>query len=100
MTLVMKKGKNRPVIGWPVTNEQSIGGEAETIQFFQEGAVILRNGKREIWRPEPGAGSAPDADAPKTERPESGPLPAVEAVDPANPRMEGVVVSGWQTFPR
>ena len=36
-------------LGWPLTNEQVIGGKrSDRIQFFANGAVVLRNGKREI----------------------------------------------------
>jgi hypothetical protein len=36
-------------LGWPECPEKSVGGSGdETIQFFEKGAVILRDGKREI----------------------------------------------------
>jgi hypothetical protein len=36
-------------IGWPVSEEQSMGsGGSGRIQFFENGAVIVRDGKREI----------------------------------------------------
>jgi hypothetical protein len=37
-------------LGWPVSQEKAVGGnDDETIQYFEKGAVILRDGKREIW---------------------------------------------------
>jgi hypothetical protein len=36
-------------LGWPVSQEQPIGDGADRIQFFDGGAVILREGKYEIW---------------------------------------------------
>jgi hypothetical protein len=36
-------------LGWPESQEKSVGDSGdETIQFFEKGAVILRDGKREI----------------------------------------------------
>jgi uncharacterized protein with LGFP repeats len=40
-------------LGWPVADKKSIGGSGnETIQFFEAGAVILRDGKYEAWVPQ------------------------------------------------
>lgn len=63
--LVTRDDLDRPLIRWPVSCGQAIGKEPDRIQFFQDGAVILRNGKREIWHPEPKDGSALAADAPE-----------------------------------
>lgn len=35
-------------LGWPVSEEQAIGSGDDRIQFFENGAVTLRDGKREI----------------------------------------------------
>lgn len=38
-------------LGWPVSDEQSVGTQGtDRIQFFEDGVVTLRNGKREIWK--------------------------------------------------
>jgi hypothetical protein len=37
-------------LGWPVSPEKPVGGSAEeTIQYFENGVVTLRDGNREIW---------------------------------------------------
>lgn len=37
-------------LGWPVSDERPIGpGDSDRIQFFQNGNVTVRDGKREIW---------------------------------------------------
>jgi hypothetical protein len=36
-------------LGWPVSQEQPIGTGADSIQFFENGAVILQDGKRQVW---------------------------------------------------
>jgi uncharacterized protein with LGFP repeats len=39
-----------PSIGWPVTEERPIGADGpDRIQFFENGVVTLRDGKREVW---------------------------------------------------
>lgn len=45
-------------LGWPVAAEESVGGrDGERIQWFENGVVTLREGKREIWlRPDSSAG--------------------------------------------
>ena len=42
-------------LGWPVSQEKSVDGSGdETIQYFENGVITLRDGKREIWlRPPP-----------------------------------------------
>lgn len=49
------------VLGWPVSQEKSVGGsDDEAIQYFENGVVVLRDGKREILvRPEPVAEDSP-----------------------------------------
>jgi hypothetical protein len=44
----------RDKLGWPVSEQLPIGlGDTDVIQFFDNGNVTLRDGKREIWlRPE------------------------------------------------
>ena len=42
------------ILGWPVSEEEPIGTGIDRIQFFEHGAAVLRDGKREIlMRPEP-----------------------------------------------
>ncbi|HEX3960799.1 MAG TPA: hypothetical protein VHZ03_29960 [Trebonia sp.] len=36
-------------LGWPLSQEQPIGAGADRIQFFENGAVILRDGERQVW---------------------------------------------------
>jgi uncharacterized protein with LGFP repeats len=37
-------------LGWPVSQEKPVGGsDDETIQYFANGVVTLRGGKREMW---------------------------------------------------
>jgi hypothetical protein len=35
-------------VGWPVSEEYALGDGADSVQFFENGAVTLRNGKFEI----------------------------------------------------
>jgi hypothetical protein len=78
-------------LGWPVSEEQAIGAGADRIQFFENGAFVLRDGKREIlMRPEPAVETVP----------EDVTAPEAEAAGRANPHEAGVTVPGWKSFPR
>lgn len=47
---IFQDGDLPPQLGFPVTEEESVGtGESDRIQFFENGVVTLRDGKYEIW---------------------------------------------------
>jgi hypothetical protein len=84
-------------LGHPVSEEQPVGTNDGRIQYFENGVVTLRDGKREAWvRPESAVETTPvdEADEPGTSSPE------VEEARPANPYEAGVAVPGWKSFPR
>jgi hypothetical protein len=62
-------------LGWPVSQEQPIGDGADRIQFFEGGAVILREGKYAIWarphqgEPQSAPGPAFRRDEPRQQEP-------------------------------
>jgi hypothetical protein len=50
MELIEQTQNLREPLGFPVTEEQSMGpDESDRIQFFERGIVTLRDGKYEIW---------------------------------------------------
>jgi hypothetical protein len=59
MELISRDDETKKVLGYPVSEELSVGADGfDRIQFFENGNVTVRNGKREIWqRPGSSAGS-------------------------------------------
>lgn len=58
MELISRDDETKKVLGYPVSEELSVGADgSDRIQFFKNGNVTLRDGKREIWlRPGSNAG--------------------------------------------
>lgn len=98
------------ILGWPVSEEEPIGTGADRIQFFERGAVTLRDGKRRILvYPE---SPAPTRHGTPTQEPSRAvPRSVPRAVPPAVPKATAARAlsgseerqppsGGWNTFPR
>lgn len=87
-------------LGFPVSEEEPVGWEDDRIQFFENGVVTLRAGKREAWlrpsEPEPGV-----ARADRLPGELAGP-PSLRATDAATPTKESrdtVIVAAAVAWP-
>jgi hypothetical protein len=83
-------------LGWPLSEDLPIGDGANRIQVFENGAVILWDGKPLVLlRAEPEAGTLVEVGPAEVP-----PSPTSETPRSAGPYEAGVTVPGWKSYPR